>query len=247
MEENTNISQTVDKALTILSYVADVNSPVGVTQVSRDLRYSKSATFRFLETLAYHHYLYKNAEGYYEIGPKASYVGMKYRSTGVAKKMLLPVMVALRNHFNLGVQLCTLEEDGVMVVSYVPSNTMIQLKSEVGTIMPMHVSAAGKLLLGNMEKERVTQIVNQMLLERITEYSVCDPNVLIEQIDKAGKEGYAVSCREWSCETFAIAIKPPYEGTEDFAIVLVAPVTAVDTSKEGVTNLYTQIQAVLNP
>ena len=244
MKDNNHL-QTVDKALMVLKYVADAARPLGVTEISEGLHFSKTATFRFLETLEYNHYLYKHSDGRYEIGPQAMYISRRYRANEVVKDALFPIMRALRDRFNLGVQLCTLTDEEVIVVAYLHSHSVIQIKSEVGTLLPIHTAAAGKLILANMSEQRAEHYISRIQFIKTTGHSICDADQFRKEISEVRKKRYAISQGEWNEHTFAIAVKAPYEGMEDFALVLVAAAT-IDHFEQGQKQLYEQIQEVIN-
>ncbi|MBO4980714.1 MAG: IclR family transcriptional regulator [Lachnospiraceae bacterium] len=240
-----NYLQTVEKALTVLKYVAEADRPIGVTEVSRALNYSKTASFRFLETLEHQRFLFKRPDGSYEIGPQAAYVGRRFKANDVVKEALLPIMSKLRDRFNLGVQLCTLSQNKVVVVEYLHSSSVIQIKSEVGTSLSLNTSAAGKLILSKMPDGEAIDFISTMQFERCTEYSICDPDAFRKEIRDVRMVGYATAKQEWAPHTFAIAVPPPYEGMEGFAIVLLAPIASIDSTPDGIRDLYRKIEETM--
>lgn len=240
-----NNSQTLDKGIKVLKFVAEADKPVGVTEVSKELKYSKTATFRFLETLSDHHLLYKNDEGKYEVGSQAAYIGSRFRVDEVVKGTLYPIMENLKNEIGCGVQLCTLIDDKVIVMAYMHSSSVVQITSEVGTEMALNTSAAGKLILSRIPHKDADILIRNMNYEKTTPFSICSEDKFLEEIEDAKKKGYAVSKEEWAMHSFAFAVSPPYDNMEKYAIVLVSPVSAADLSEDGLEKLNQKVRTIM--
>lgn len=240
-----NISQTLDKGIQVLKFVAESDKPIGVSEASKGLKFSKTATFRFMETLADHRLLHKNEDGKYEVGSQAAYIGSRFRVNEVVKSSLYPIMKKLKNEMGCGVQLCMLIDDRIVVIEYMRSSSIVQIKSDVGTEMTLNTSAAGKLILSRIPQNEADMLIANMSYKRLTPYSICSEDKFLQELENVRQTGYAKSNEEWAMHTFAFAVSPPYDKLERYAIVLVFPISAVDASDEGLEKLNQKVRNII--
>jgi len=68
--------------------------------------------------------------------------------------------------------------------------------SDVGTLLPMHCTAVGKVLLAYKEPYEVKGIVAKHGLKAMTQYTITDYEVLSNELNSIRRQGYAVDNNE---------------------------------------------------
>jgi DNA-binding IclR family transcriptional regulator len=84
---------------------------------------------------------------------------------------------------------------GIFVDKIESQDFGIKLFSEVGKSFPLHCTAMGKILLAYAEAEDVEQILSQPL-PLYTDKTITQKEVLLEELEKVKKSGYAVDWEE---------------------------------------------------
>ncbi|GER22767.1 hypothetical protein NCCP1664_12640 [Zafaria cholistanensis] len=74
----------------------------------------------------------------------------------------------------------------------------------VGARMPLHASAAGKVLLAFGPPAMLELALGR--LERLTPHTITDPQVLVTEIEQVRSRGYATTSEEAGLDNFALAV-----------------------------------------
>ncbi len=206
MKKVTYSAPSVKKAFKILHAVADSPQGLGVSELSKQLKIGKSTVHGItgaLEELGVLvrdpiHKRYNVGYTLLELGKKA-YVRMDLKD--LARKP----MEGLREEVGETVFLGVLNGDHVTIVDVVESHNEMKITSPPGTRLPLLVGATGRVLLAQLEKERVKEIVQKIGLRQFTPKSVTDPKQFLREIGKAREEGYAIDDEEYIPGVRAVA------------------------------------------
>jgi len=171
---------------------------VGVTQLARALDTTKARVFRHLRTLL--------AEGYavqdpgtdrYSAGSRllalSRVVGMGPYDTIL--RLARPALVRLRKEFGQTVNFSIVLGDSVSIVETLPGSSLIGVVMQSNDGMPLHATAAGKLLLAELVAKG--QPVDAEPLERFTSNTITDPAALVAEFDQIRKQGWAAAPEEF--------------------------------------------------
>jgi IclR family transcriptional regulator, pca regulon regulatory protein len=108
--------------------------------------------------------------------------------------------------------LSVLSGDGVVFVARASARTEpLRLEAQVGTRMPAHATAMGKVLLAGLGPEQRRAFFQRHTLQRVTEFTVLDPQLLLQQIEAVGARGHATVESEMTPGVNAIAV-PVHDG-----------------------------------
>ena len=91
-------------------------------------------------------------------------------------------------HLRIGVQRICLEE--------LQSQHNIKYIAGKGNVVPIYVGSAGKVLLSELDEKELKLLLKNMTLEPVTAVTITDKEVLVKELEKVRKEGYAVSFGE---------------------------------------------------
>jgi IclR family transcriptional regulator, pca regulon regulatory protein len=79
----------------------------------------------------------------------------------------------------------------------VSSNRIISANIPPGALFPPHATAMGKVLLAELDPDVVRELARREPFEQFTSTTVTDPDRLLQQLARVGRQGYAVSDAEW--------------------------------------------------
>lgn len=81
-------------------------------------------------------------------------------------------------------------------IGEVESQEAIKYISGKGSVHPLYLGSAGKLLLAEMTDDEVRIILNQVAFDPVCTNTIVDKTVMLKEIDKIRKQGYALSFSE---------------------------------------------------
>lgn len=222
--------KAADMCLSILEYVAFAQDGAGVTQIADHMGLVKSAAFKHLKTLSDHGFVTQDlSNSRYRLGPKAWLLAKNAPDLDDISANALPLMEAARNELGVAVVLSAPTPQSVFVVATVPSNRPIEIGVRAGGQLTLHASAQGKVYLafgpaGVLEKTCAAP------LEAITNRTITDPKVLLQEIETVRKSGYATAPEESLLGIGAIAAPVwNYEGRLVGSIGLIGSVQHIET------------------
>lgn len=191
------IIQSVAHALDILEQFHDNVDELGVTELRKNLRLRKHNAFRLLATLEYRNYIELNrATNRYRLGIKTFQLGQL-----VAKKMKLhsqsmPILKSLTEICNETCYLGVLKGSNVVYLDTVESSLPVRIVPKVGTMLPVHCTAAGKVLLANLIEREQWGAIPLPDIRQYTPNTITDMEHLLKQLETITVQGYALEDEE---------------------------------------------------
>ncbi|MEJ1965480.1 MAG: IclR family transcriptional regulator [Gammaproteobacteria bacterium] len=182
--------------LSIIERLAKQES-VGVTELSRLLGTTKARVFRHLRTLVDQGYAAQDSgTDRYAAGPRL--VGLAYLAGLTPANSLLklarPTMIRLRDQFGHSVNLSLVYGDSVSIVESLQGSSFVGVAMRTHMPMPLHSTAAGKLLLSEMHARK--KRLPGRPYKKFTENSITDSKALLIELDRIRKRGWACAPEE---------------------------------------------------
>ena len=187
---------TVSRTIEILNCLAQDMSRIA--DICSHLGFSKSTVHRLLKTLEANGFVIQNpaSRGYY-LGPL--FVDLATKPLTAHKILILTAENELEQlrelsretvilHIPLGLsRICLSEFESPQVIKYTAG---------VGSVSPIHVGSAGKLLLAEMDQKDFQIILNNLRMEPIGPNTITSKEALVEEVEKVKKSGFAISLSE---------------------------------------------------
>ena len=189
---------TIEKAFAILERVlAHQDSGLSFSEIVKTNNLPKSSTHRILNLLVEMGYLVfdqntKKFRGSLKIAKLGALVTENIDLRTVARPHLQHLHEITGHTCHLGIINGT---RGVYLDKIEPTTYGIRLFSAIGKDFPLHCTAMGKILLAFSEPELKSQILTGKL-DSFTEYTITDPTILDDELEKIRKNGYAIDREE---------------------------------------------------
>lgn len=193
-----------ERTLQVLEHLAEVG-PQSLGELSVALRIPKSSLHGILHTMEHRGWLEVQDGARYGLGLSALLVGSRYVDSddlvSIASAPLDELAAALGEAVHLG----RLDGPNVVYLAKRESPHPLRLFSAVGRRLPAHATALGKCILA-WQPEPLTLVPR---LEQITERTITDPAVLLEDLATIRARGYAVDDEEITqgIRCFAVPIR----------------------------------------
>lgn len=190
--------RSVYRAMRVLEVLSEAGEPVSLSVLSNVLEMPKSTAHYILGTLCELGFVEKTQRGHFRLGLSAYRVGSAYlrqQSVVSAFKQTAKQMVA---DCREPVQLAVLDGTQIVYISKVEEGAApVRLVSEVGTRLPAHTTALGKVLLAYLSNEQFDALFPPgSALSRMTDRSITSVSTLRQELQLVREQGYAHDLEE---------------------------------------------------
>jgi len=218
---------SVQNALRILHLLRQ-RGPMKLSEVASAIGVANSTAHRLLSTLRAERFVVQESGVHeYSLGPAMLYTAS---ASAIEHCALVagPTMRTLRELVDETVHLTVLKGDESIFVAATESTRQVRVSSRIGQHPKAHTTAAGKILLAHIAKERLYELYPDDDLPASTSLSVTTRTSLLEEIDSALRNGYARNLGESEPDMYAIAvpIRRP-DGEITCSISIAAPLSRV--------------------
>ncbi len=197
---------SVTTAIRLLKAFSDKEEvEIGISQLAKRLRVSKSTVHRLATTLVAEGLLEQNPETErYRLGVALFTLGALVRRRMDLSTEAKPLLSDLRRITQENVHLAILQGEHVTYIYDLESLQPVRLGSHLGSLQPAFCSAEGLAILAFQDDATIDRVLAGRLIPR-TSRTVIDPARIREQLTIIKRQGYAIENGESEIGTRAIA------------------------------------------
>ena len=191
------MDKTLLKGLAVLEAIADMQGQARVIDdVAERTGLTRSNAHRTLQTLIHAGYVERDPiDGSFRGTLKMFAMGVRQQGQLDVRKIAPPHMATLASESGETIHLSILDGLDVIYIDKIDSVQPIRAYSMVGGRAPAHAVATGKALLAAQSPLHLDAMPAR--LERFTAATITDREVLLAELAKASRVGYAVNRGEW--------------------------------------------------
>ena len=245
----TNLVQSVDRALRIIEFLAENPTGAGITEISKSLGLSKGTVHRLISTLKERDFAYQSSNTQlYRLSYKILYLYNCISNNIDMFKVSRPIIRKFADKVDATVHLATLDEKRSNIV-YIdriePMNSQkpFVMSSRVGKKAPCYCTAAGKILLSQYSDDEIRDIMKGEEYKTYTDKTIKNIDEFLEEIHKVRKQGYALDENEYDHGIICISI-PIYNSNDKIDFALSVTGLILYTKAEELINLKDQLDEV---
>ncbi|MFF0623312.1 IclR family transcriptional regulator [Streptomyces sp. NPDC004296] len=183
------MSQTVDRALSILPLLAE--GPADLGQVADRLGVHKSTALRLLRTLHEHGLVYRQPDQRYRLGARLIALAQEAVENLDVREIAHPHLVELNEKCGHTVHLAVYEENEVLYIDKVDSRYPVRMYSRIGKPVAITVAAVAKLLLADLPEAERRAVADKLDYPRYTSRSTPDAAAFLAELAKVREQGWA--------------------------------------------------------
>ena len=209
------------RAFATLEQVVNANAPLTLDELTTALQLPKPTVYRILTMLKDADLLRREpGSKRYTVGPRLSSFALDlWRSDMLRvpwRRALEEAVASIQESCNLTV----LDHDEVLYLDRVESSHPLRLHLDVGTRVPLHCTASGKLFLSQMAPDEVQRVLGPEPYERFTAHTLTTWRELQADLLKVRRSGVGTH----DCERFddSVAIAVPVRGQDGSVVAAVA-------------------------
>ncbi len=190
--------QAIERAVAILNVFTADEPELGVTEIAERVRLHKSTVHRFMVNL--------DAAGLVERNPRSGRyrLGLHIFELGglVMQRMnlwdeALPFLEGLVRDTGETGHLAVLEGGEAIYIERVEARRPLRVPSAIGRGYPAHATNLGKVLLADLPRDRLVEIVTTHGLASYTRNTITDLAQLEAELERIRIQGYAIDDEEY--------------------------------------------------
>ena len=190
-------SRSLHRALDILEDLLKRGEPATVTQLIGDLGIPKSTAYEIVRTLTEGGFLSAPGRGGgLFLGRRLYDLGMAYRAKDDLLREGARIVEGLRDETGETVQLSVLEDDMLLVLLKQEGIRPLRIISNAGSRVPVNWTAAGRLLVSDMDDAALTRLLKATVRQSPTGQAETDIARIIAQIRRFRRLGHAIELNE---------------------------------------------------
>lgn len=222
--EDTEIVQSVDRALQLLSAFETDLQELSIQQFSEILNLPKSTVHRLITTLVHRGFVEQDSQTRnYRLGLRLYALGTKVVATRGINSEAAPVLRELIEQCGETASVSVLDDTEAVIIEKIESNQTIRVTSQIGNRNPLHCTGSGKVFMAYANPEVVDKILKQISpLKRYTKNTITDPIKLKENLAEIKARGYALDDEEIFDDQFCISAPVRNSKGEVFAAITVS-------------------------
>jgi len=199
--------QSIERAFSLLEAVAASDRAMGLSQLAAACDLPLPTIHRLARTLVALGYLRQEPSRQYALGPRVLLLGES--SSKMLNTIALPHLAGLVDELGETANLAMLDGDQVAYVAQVPGRHSMRMFTEVGRRVHPHCTAVGKSLLSVLPVDDVQALLARTGLPRHTPHTIVEIDALLEQVQRAAVDGYALDEGEQEVGVRCLAVPVP--------------------------------------
>lgn len=214
------------KALSVLEVLVRAGPPMTLTALVQATGVPKPSLHRTLSLFEDAGYVQREPGGRaYAVGPRLASLGLAVLTHESVATLRRAILARLVEDVGETCNLAMLRKGEVAYLDRVEAPWPLRLHLPVGSTVPAHCSASGKLLVAHLPPAERALLIDNMPLTRFTSHTITDRGLMAREVDRIVAMGYAVDDEEYVDGVACVAV-PVRVGTEVIAAVAVHAATA---------------------
>ena len=226
------------KAGKILELFLDEDKSLGITEFSKALEMPKATVQNLASTLEDMGYLEKDPMTMkYRLGPVLFQLGMKYANSMDLTMIARVWLEKLCSQYGEMAQAGIMMGDKLTVVMKVEADSNYMVFPQPGSVIPVHSSSLGKVLLAHMGDSRRDRILAECDFVKFTGHTITTREDFIDELEKVRRTGVGYDTEE-TVEGLSCIAGPVFNNNGDCiaAISLSGNAFRIESKRDEIIN-----------
>ena len=233
LAKDNNTQSTLIRGFMIAEKIVQAERPLSSAYLAEELGLPKATVHRIACQLEEEGMLQREPDGKrFTGGKRLRYLAISTLSNSVITAGRHAILQTLSEEINETCNLATLDGDQIIYLDRVESNWPYRIHLPIGSHLPLHCTATGKLFLSNMTSKNRHRLLMSLPLKQFTDKTITDVNELDIQLKQIAEDGVSHDIGEYLEGMVAIAVPVIGENNQIcFAIAIHAPSTRRSVSE----------------
>ncbi len=199
METSRHFIESLARGVRLLTTVSESPHPLSLTELSCRLSLSKSTIQRLTYTLLCLGYLDRDNETKkFRLGQRAVALGLSIVKHSDLRKVAFPYLEKASKEIGETVNLAILDGTEIVYVERIKTQQILNINLEVGSRLPAYCTSMGKAMLAFLPKKELEDLLKEMTLRPHTSNTITSKEVLLRELEKVRRRGFATNNEELS-------------------------------------------------
>jgi IclR family pca regulon transcriptional regulator len=187
--------QSLEKGLAVIRCFDEAHPTRTLSEAASAVGLTRAAARRFLLTLEALGYVESNGRAF-RLLPQALELGYAFLASQPWWRHAQRVVERVGAEQGQACAVGVLDRDAVAYVAYAPAVHLPSLVRTVGTRLPVHATAIGRVLLSGMERESLADYLKHARLAPLTPLTCTDRKAFGAAVEQTRRDGYSVVNQE---------------------------------------------------
>lgn len=200
-------SSSAERSLRLLGLLAEQGRPMSLAELAQGLNLPKATVHRLCSQLMDSGHLARDVdERSFSVGTSLRRLAFDTLNNGVVRGLRRGVLAALVREVGETCNFTTLDGARVLYLDRVEAQWPLRLTLDVGSHVPLHCTASGKLFLAMMPAAQRKALIDQLDFPRMTAHTLADAAALRAECARIAEQGHAHDREEFIAGLVAIAV-----------------------------------------
>jgi DNA-binding IclR family transcriptional regulator len=197
----------IQRALAVLEGIAGADRPISVTELNGILDLPKPTVHRLCRTLERERFLQRELDGKRLVaGPRLNRLAMSVIAGSGLRAERHAILQAISSEIGETCNVTVPEGSEMHYIDRVETHWPLRLQFPIGTRVPLHCTASGKLYLSSLPTARRRRLLARLPLDRRTTRTLTDPTALEAALLRIRKEQVGTDDEEFVDGMVAVAV-----------------------------------------
>ncbi|UCH73970.1 MAG: IclR family transcriptional regulator [Rhodospirillales bacterium] len=199
---------SIRRSLAILAKIAATGRPITPTELNADLDLPRPTIHRLCTMLQNEGYLQRSVDGRGLVaGPKLRGMALDViAGAGGQRAALHAILEELAQTVGETCNINVPDGNAMRYIDRVEARWPLRLQLPVGTRVPLHCTASGKMFLSSLPRARRKQVIANLVLEQRTPNTISDPDTLESILERIRADGFGDDNEEFLEGMVAVAV-----------------------------------------
>jgi DNA-binding IclR family transcriptional regulator len=202
------------RAFALLELIGTAERPPSLDDLTRASGLPKPTVYRLLRLLMRGELVQRDvAEKRYLVGRRTAALSLQVQVRSPFRAQRHAALTRLVDEIGETCNFTMLDGAEVVYLDRVETPEKVRLHMDVGSRVPLHCTASGKLFLSQLASNEVRRLIGSGPLKRYTARTIVDPNHLLRELHKIRISGIGIDSGEYLEGSFCLAV-PVIDGGE---------------------------------
>lgn len=193
--------------LYVLEVLARASRPLTATEINASLQLPVPTIHRLVGTLEAEGFLTRDIDGRsYLPGPRLREMARGTMLGWFHQQPRRQILIRLNNAVGETCNLSIPDGDAMLYIDRVETQWPLRIQLQIGSRVPLHASASGKLCLALLPETARERLLKQTRLQAHTAHTITDPDRLRETLAQIRAQGYSTDAEELQDGMIAVAV-----------------------------------------
>lgn len=204
-EGNPDFVLSLARGLRVIEAFDGRSQGLSIADIARATELSRAAVRRLLITLELLGYIAASGRKY-RLRHRVLHLGMSYLSSNSLATVAQAAVQKITEELDESSSVCVLDGDEVLCVAGAVRRGLMSLDVTTGSRLPLHCTAAGRVLLAALPEEQLPAQLERLELKALTAKTIVSRESLAADVRRVREQGFSVIDEELEAGVRAIAV-----------------------------------------